>query len=614
MAGKWVMISSFPILLPGLYADENPTTTPLIDFDQKWRLFDKGENPAPEWYLPDYEDSGWVETAGIVSYISDPGDLDEDHFPLEKIGTQLRPGNETAYLRTTFEVPEDMDPESRLILDYLVKDGAVFYLNGVEVGRTPTMPPGEIDHDTEALRAARPRPKTGFHINPGQLRKGTNVLAVSQHGYTDDENPDLRALALELSLVEGWGSRSLTVEPRHVRVMWLENPREQAMVSWTTDLKGEKHTLYLDTQSRRGKPERYARKFNPTHHGEYTLTRADVELDVPPSHYHHVHLRDLKPGTTYYLTVVSDDEPSREYHFRTAPDEDRPVKMLFAGDSRVKGSEPYLHHDRRAVNRRMAGLFEAQPEILGLIHGGDFAQMAQWRFFDPFFTDYELTTTQDGRLLPIIPARGNHDRDIGFEEAFWWPGQAGRYYYRSSLTPRVNLIVLNTEISLGGHQRKWLDQTLAQVRSESRWVVALYHRPSWPSVRGFADGINRRRFWVPLFEKYRIDLALESHDHALKRTVPILNNEMHPEGIVYIGDGGAGVPQRTPDPTRWYLREPGMVMSEHHVHLLEFNQDVLRGTAYSIGGKVLDEFERPLREDHAHAVKFTSREVTTSMR
>lgn len=587
------------LLGAGTLSAEKPQTTTLIGFEQSWKLFDTGQPPPAGWKALDFDDRAWSTSGGMVTNVDDP-----DAFSRHRIsnpGASLTDGGRTAYLRTQFTAPAFAADDSELILDFIAKDGAVFYLNGTEIGRTFTMPKGTVSHETEAVMAPRMRLKTGFYIDPAHLREGTNVIAVSLHGFTDDENPDQRALGLELTLVQGWDRRPLTTEPRHVRVTWLENPQHKATVSWTTDLEGESHKLYIDTQPRRGRLREYARSEKPTRSGPFSLQRADIEWGVRPSHFHHVFLQDLKPDTTYYITAVSDGEASREFHFRTAPDDDRVVKMLFAGDSRIMGNEPYFHQDRRAVNRRMAGLFEVNPEILGLIHGGDYTQVAQWRFLDPWLTDHELTTTQDGRLLPVVPARGNHDRDIGFEETFWWPGQENRYYFLTRLSERIQLITLNTEISLGGHQRRWLAQALERARPESRWLLVQYHRPAWPSVRGFATGANRRQFWVPLFEKHRIDLGLESHDHALKRTVPILNNAKHPEGIVYIGDGGAGVPQRNPDPTRWYLQEPGMAASVHHVHMLEFHEDVLRGAAYSLGGEILDEFERPVREGIAYS-------------
>jgi len=561
----------------------------LITFQQGWRLWDTGSPPPRGWQAPEFDDRDWVATQTAVARVRRAADL--NRLNLEAAPHPLRPGGDTAYLRTTFEAPAlPANGDVQLVLDLAVKDGGVVYLNGTEVGRTSSMAAGPVNHATQAERATRTRIKAGFHIDAALLRPGRNVLALSLHSYQDEENRDERVAAVQLTLVAGWTRRPLTTVPEHVRVLWLERPQHEAVISWTTGAAGTQHRLHLDTTPRRGNLAAYARSLPLSHSGPFTLTRADIEFGVRPGHFHHVHLNDLKPDTTYYFVAQSDGEVSREFSFRTAPAEDRTIRVVFGGDSRIGGQQPYFHGDRRAMNRRIVALAEEHEDVIAFIHGGDFAQTAQWRHLALWLYDHELVVTQDGRLLPMIPARGNHDLDIGFEEAFWWPGQAGRYYYQTDLGPRVGLLTLNTEISLGGRQRQWLAERLAATRPQRRWVVASYHRPAWPSVRAFSDGASRRQFWVPLFDEHRVDLALESHDHAIKRTVPILNGAAHPEGVTYIGDGGLGVPQRDPDPTRWYLQGQGMTRATHHVHLLEFEADTLRGRAFGPGGELVDEF------------------------
>lgn len=589
---------AFPLFLltflsaAGLIAGtgEGMRETVLLTFDQPWRVDDSGQ-PAPTgWTEPGFDDSAWTLTDGFVSSL-----LEEDLRIEIARGHDLAPGTDTAYLRTTFDLAALPIGQIRLTLDMVAKDGAVFYLNGKEIGRTATMPEGEITHETLARRSPRTRLKSGFHLDPSRLVVGSNVLAVSLHGYTDEEFPPERVLALELTLFENLEARPATTAPRHVRVLWLEDPTSQAVVSWTTDLPVENSRLHYDTEPRRGRLDRYRHTADLAHTGPITLTRADLRHGMAPATFAHVHLTGLTPDTTYYFTVESGEERSPEFHFRTAPAVDQPTKILFGGDSRINGHEPYFHHDRRSMNRRMAALTEEHPDILAFLHGGDFAQLAQWRFLDAWLTDHELTRTQDGRIIPLIPVRGNHDRDIGFEEIFWWPQETPDYYYSLQLTPRIGVVVLNTEMSLGGRQRQWLADTLATLRPTNRWLLTAYHRPSWPSVRGFEDGANRRRFWVPLFEEFGVDLSLESHDHAMKRTVPIRDAAEHPEGVVYIGDGGLGVPQRQPDTTRWYLQGEGLARPVHHVHILEFHPDHLRGIAFDMGGTIIDDFSRPLR-------------------
>ncbi len=379
-------------------------------------------------------------------------------------------------------------------------------------------------------------------------------------------------------------------EPVHVRVLFEEQPHRQAVVAWTTTRKGGKHRLHIDTQPRDGKVDAYARTIASSHDAPFTL--GDDERGMA-AWSHNVFLDNLKPGTTYYLVVESDGEVSPEYHFITAREDDQPIRLLFGGDSRTPRPNPAdPNNDRRRIMARMGALLEQYPDIVAFAHGGDYTNRAVWSQLYHWLNDYtQMTTTKDNRLLPIIPTRGNHDLDVGFEELFWWPNRPNDYYYTTHLSGNIALITLNTEISRRGDQRTWLRQQLESLRPENRWLVVQYHRPAWPSVRAFSSGEGQRRAWVPLFEEWHVDLVCESHDHAMKRTVPIRNDAIDMEkGIIYIGDGGLGVPQRTPDPDRWYLKEPGLTRVTHHVHLFTFTDEQMHVQAFNIEGETVDDF------------------------
>jgi len=394
----------------------------------------------------------------------------------------------------------------------------------------------------------------------------------------------------ETSDIEKPETLAKTTEPRHVRVTWMDEPATKAVISWSTKVESDTNILFYDTVSRKESGQDYTHEVNDIHSGAYTVTEDDTAYGQEPLYYHHAYMEGLEPHTEYYFVVESDGAASDEYYFRTAPDDDRPVSILFGGDSRIGGSEPYLHVDRRAMNRRMAALAEEHPDIVAFCHGGDFYQRAELRYMEPWLTDHELAVTADNRIIPVVPARGNHDRAIGFEEMFWWPDMENDYYYTTQLSAEVIMITLNTEISLAGDQRTWLRRTLKELRPEIRWLTVQYHQPAYSSVRGWTDGEDRRHYWVPLFEEFDVDLVCESHDHALKRTLPIREGGPHEQGITYIGDGGLGVPQRTPDPTRWYLQEPGLTKSVHHVQFIEFQDVQIKGWAIGMEDEVLDEF------------------------
>ncbi len=396
--------------------------------------------------------------------------------------------------------------------------------------------------------------------------------------------------ATELGTVEEAADRPFM----HHRVMFMHEPSTKAAVAWSTaDALFDSHVVYWDTEPRHGDVGKYAFKTNGVHSHPYTLTPDDRGNKIPGNIGHHVLLEGLKPATTYFLVIVSGEHQSREFHFVTAPDDDRSFKLLFGGDSRRGPKWPAVHEERRRMNSLMAGLLEENPDIIALAHGADYCAKAEWTFISDWLSDHEMTTTKDGRLLPVIPSRGNHDRGITFEEIFYWPRRDHDFHFATDLTGGAVLLTLNTEISHAGDQRDWLASTLKRYRSGApRWILTQYHIPAYGSVKEYAQGESQRQHWVPLFEEFQVDLVMEADHHSLKRTVPVYQDkENAAKGIVYIGDGGLGVPQRDPDTSRWYLQAPGVSGNGHHVHLLEISDEKIRGSAIGPGRQVLDEFE-----------------------
>ena len=254
---------------------------------------------------------------------------------------------------------------------------------------------------------------------------------------------------------------------------------------------------------------------------------------------------------------------------------------------------------RRQDNTMMAELVAASHEnsnpaddLLAFAHGGDYivsgTNLEQWSVW---LSDHELTTGKDGRMLPVIPARGNHDKGKIFNEVFGFPDD-DLNYYAINIGPEVRFVTLNTETSTAGDQAKWLDGELEHSRPNYRWLLAQYHRPAFPAVKEPSTALQS---WVPLFEKYNVDLVCESDGHNIKRTVPIRGGKADESGVVYIGEGGLGVPQRTPKTDRWFLESPGMADQGHHVFVLTFEEDKLKGKCILLGGKIRDTFERSVR-------------------
>lgn len=366
--------------------------------------------------------------------------------------------------------------------------------------------------------------------------------------------------------------------PRHVRIVWHRDPATSAIASWTTTEPGSNNLV----------------KFRADGQDEWTTTRCqrneqfDGELSGKPVPYaHHATLTDLQPATKYFVVCQTDDQPSREFYFVTAPDDDRPVSLLFGGDSR-SGIE-----ERKNINRMMARMVAEQqaaerPAILALAHGGDYVgngtELDQWL---EWLENHELTTGDDGRLLPIIPARGNHDMGTIFNQVFAFP-KRDENYYAVNLSRDVRLATLNTETSTAGDQRDWLAAELAAERWNHRWYIAQYHKPAFPAVKIPSGALMN---WVPLLEQYQVNMACEADGHVIKRTPPLKGMKVDPEGVVYIGEGGLGVGQRTPKTGRWYLQDTAEHCgAAHHLHLLTFRPNRFDCRVVKLDGEVFDEF------------------------
>jgi 3',5'-cyclic AMP phosphodiesterase CpdA len=84
-------------------------------------------------------------------------------------------------------------------------------------------------------------------------------------------------------------------------------------------------------------------------------------------------------------------------------------------------------------------------------------------------------------------------------------------------------------------QRAWLERTLRS--SAARWkLVALHHPPYSAGYQGSDTAV--REAFVPLFERYGVQLVLSGHEHDYQRSRKI-------NGVTYVISGAASGTRRT---------------------------------------------------------------------
>ncbi len=152
------------------------TVTTLLSAGSTWRYLDNGTNQATAWRASAFNDSGWNAGAAQLGY----GDGDEQ--TVVSFGSNARKKYITTYFRQAINVANPAQ-FTTLNLSLIRDDGAVVYINGVEVWRT-NMPTGTIGYKTLASTAVDGANESAWFstsVSPSTLTAGANVIAVEIH-------------------------------------------------------------------------------------------------------------------------------------------------------------------------------------------------------------------------------------------------------------------------------------------------------------------------------------------------------------------------------------------------------------------------------------------------
>lgn len=164
----------------------------LMDDIHQWKYNQSGIDLGTGWREANYNDSGWSNgLAPFDGYRQPSGPSCRDYVPeiMPPVRTCITLSNAantaqipTVYFRTKFNFAGDA-ARSLLRLQTAVNDGAVYYLNGVELVRSG-MPAGEIAYDSLSTRSLGDAISETFIVYAPSLVAGENTLAVELHQGT----------------------------------------------------------------------------------------------------------------------------------------------------------------------------------------------------------------------------------------------------------------------------------------------------------------------------------------------------------------------------------------------------------------------------------------------
>jgi hypothetical protein len=317
--------------------------------------------------------------------------------------------------------------------------------------------------------------------------------------------------------------------------------------------------------------------------------------NAPGRMVYRVELTGLQPDGDYEFRPGGRALP---YHFRTMPKRlTRTLRVVAGGDTAPAGVF-------EKINAVAASL---KPDFI--LWGGDYSysngqagEIKKEILWHANIRDHLIGA--DRRVIPVIAAIGNHEVNSTvapyYEANFAFPAE--ETYGVLDFGDYLSVWVLDTNhrARVAGKQTAWFAESLAaRAKDPRRILIPVYHVPAYPSVRqDEGTTLEIRKHWVPLFEKAGVSAAFEHHDHAYKRTHPLLGGKVQDDaskGVTYLGDGAWGASIRKVRPP---AEVPHIAKSQsvNHVFFLEIAPEgPLRFQAVDVMGEVFDRFELPRR-------------------
>ena len=247
----------------------------------------------------------------------------------------------------------------------------------------------------------------------------------------------------------------------------------------------------------------------------------------------------------------------------------------------------------------------AQKDVDFVIHTGDLTASGLDADADAeFFAPYKDVLKKTPLFIAIGANEYGPDRDNRESKSFVrtnysrfhdmsWSNATPKYY--SFDTANARFIFLDANAAYGAvwapnideksAQYQWLRTTLAG--AGEKWKIVVVNAPMYSTGQKGPANEAAANF-VPLFERYGVDLVLQGAEANYERTFPMYQDEPNPRGVTYVTLGGGGA-----EPTRraGSHRSTARFVSAYHYADVMISDRKLTMTVYNEQGEELDKLE-----------------------
>ncbi|RIJ48419.1 metallophosphoesterase [Maribellus luteus] len=359
-----------------------------------------------------------------------------------------------------------------------------------------------------------------------------------------------------------------STQPDQVMLTWSGDPASTIDIQWRTN-----------TDVSQGKVE-YREK------GSESVTEVEAEKYVLDDlllmndrlvHRFTAHLSGLKPGTNYEYRIVPQKEWTEKQQFSTETAHDE-FSWLWFGD---------IHHSPQ-WGELANEAFQQHPDVSFVSVAGDLVgdglHRNQWD--DVFEYSADIIAQR-----PFMNVLGNHDNRSGlgahmYEQLFSYPkngpdGVIPEHTYSFSYKNALFLMIDAT--SKDELQTGWIEEQLKN--TTATWKLAMFHFPPYNWEEPY---LNIQKLWVPLFDKYHVDMVFGGHIHYYMRSNPMKGGQVvdsYNNGTAYVIS--IGIPSRT----REIASEPYAAVQKadgQYFQYMKFGPRELSYSAVNSEGEIID--------------------------
>ena len=306
-----------------------------------------------------------------------------------------------------------------------------------------------------------------------------------------------------------------------------------------------------------------------------------------PGTMHELRLEGLQPNAKYFYQVTCEAAGAATVAgplltFTTAYDRSQAVSFTVIGDTQKNPK----------VTGKIAKLmWERRPHFV--LHMGDVVDNGpdkkEWtdELFKPCAELF-------GRV-PLYPCIGNHEKNHAHYYQYFSLPAPENYYQFSYGNIDFFSMDSNQIIFPGTKQYEWLDKALSA--STAKWKICYHHHPCYTSDAddygdtfkgGSTLGELKVKALIPLYEKHKVDLAMNGHVHFYERTHPIKAGKVDRTGVVYLTSGGGGGKLEGFGPTPTFFKNQNRV--DYHYCYFNVFDNVLEGKVFDHEDRMFDAF------------------------